>query len=380
MKMEKISYRILTNQQTAYGRMEVSELMEGYQIDQHAAVRKDGKVWKVDSVQTGFAMGIEAGTRKLAAELYESHKGALAAILEDREKVEAMIKRLQKAVRREDLDRFESVNYCTVNQRKFDKVTRAAEKAGCLVRKADEATYQQGGNANIIGTPEQLMEVKKVMEEEEMNMVNEKAIENTQETEQAAPEINVDALTVENIAHYLPALLMSLARDKHNNALIMSAGIEAGAFSAVEIIGYFTEARMPHFHTIEIWNRMGYQVKKGERARFQARIWKYTEKAVKLTAEDAAAMNAGSMIEGVTYAEGDEIQRGNFIKKDAYFFSLQQVEKIATLPELPEDVKQEVRKGCRWISGNTRPIKEALKAAGFRWSKKNSAWYRREAA
>ena len=45
-----------------------------------------------------------------------------------------------------------------------------------------------------------------------------------------------------------------------------------------------------------------------------------------------------------------------------------------------EDVKKETKGSCTWISGNTRPIKEELKAAGFRWSKKNGAWYRREAA
>ena len=94
-------------------------------------------------------------------------------------------------------------------------------------------------------------------------------------------------------------------------------------------------------------------------------------------------MNAGNMLDGVIYAEGDTIQRGNFIKKVAFFFTAAQIEKapeLQPLPDLPEDVKQESRGGCCWISGNTKPIKEDLKAAGFRWSKKNGAWYRREAA
>lgn len=94
-------------------------------------------------------------------------------------------------------------------------------------------------------------------------------------------------------------------------------------------------------------------------------------------------MNAGNMLDGVIYAEGDTIQRGNFIKKVAFFFTAAQIEKapeLQPLPDLPEDVKQESRSGCCWISGNTKPIKEDLKAAGFRWSKKNGAWYRREAA
>jgi hypothetical protein len=86
----------------------------------------------------------------------------------------------------------------------------------------------------------------------------------------------------------------------------------------------------------------------------------------------------GSKIEA-----GDEKISRDFIKKTAYFFTSAQVEKTpepATLPDLPEDVKKETKGSCTWISGNTRPIKEELKAAGFRWSKKNGAWYRREAA
>ena len=28
-----------------------------------------------------------------------------------------------------------------------------------------------------------------------------------------------------------------------------------------------------------------------------------------------------------------------------------------------------------WVSGNTRPVKEELKAAGFRWSPKRGKWH-----
>lgn len=227
----------------------------------------------------------------------------------------------------------------------------------------------------------------KAAEEQKINAAEQiqQAEQNTAEPVQdTTPEkIDVSTLTAENIADYLPGLLMSLAHDKHNSSIILAAGIQAGVIPPVALLDYFHTGRMPAVHTFDIWKKAGYIVKKGEKAAFTARIWKFTEKAVTLTAEDAAAMNAGNMLDGVTYAEGDTIQRGNFIKKVAFFFTAAQIEKapeLKPLPDLPEDVKKETRGGCCWISGNTKPIKESLKAAGFRWSKKNSAWYRREAA
>jgi hypothetical protein len=196
-------------------------------------------------------------------------------------------------------------------------------------------------------------------------------------------KIDVSKLNADNLTEYLPSLLMSLANDKHNSSIILAAGIEAGAINPVALLEYFQTGRMPAVHTFDVWQKAGYSVKKGEKHAFEARIWKHVEKAVTLSAEDAAAMNAGNVIEGIEYHEGDTIQRGNFIKKVAFFFTASQVEKapeLQPLPELPEDVKKESRGGCCWISGNTYAIKDALKAAGFRWSKKNSAWYRREAA
>lgn len=198
-----------------------------------------------------------------------------------------------------------------------------------------------------------------------------------------AKELDLSVLDVENVLEYLPSLVMMLSMDKHNNSIIMCAGIEAGIISPVEIVAFFQRGIMPPVHTFDEWKKNGYTVKKGEKRAFDAYIWKYVEKEVTLSEEEAASMNACSLIDGMTYAAGDTISRGNFIRKKAYFFRVEQVEKtpeIAPLPALPEDVKKEIRGGCCWISGNTRPIKDDLKAAGFRWSKRNAAWYRREAA
>lgn len=61
-------------------------------------------------------------------------------------------------------------------------------------------------------------------------------------------------------------------------------------------------------HTYAHWKSLGYQVKKGSKALFKARIWKY---AAKKKAEDT-----------------DEGQ-GRMFMKTASFFGLSQVEKVA---------------------------------------------------
>lgn len=309
----------------------------------------------------------------------------------------------------------ESVNYATVDENRYQYIKSIFINAGCKCENVRGEYWQHGGHFIAYGTAEMLSEGKKAIDElekETKTAAADSVQDNTPEPEEVTPaadsekverkedktmeeqrtkttpekeseKIDVSTLTAENIADYLPALLMSLANDKHNSSIILAAGIQAGVIPPAALLEYFTTGRMPAVHTFDIWKKAGYNVKKGEKAAFTARIWKYTEKAVTLTAEDAAAMNAGNMLDGVTYAEGDTISRGNFIKKVSFFFTAGQVEKapeLQPLPELPEDVKKETRGGCCWISGNTKPIKEDLKAAGFRWSKKNSAWYRREAA
>jgi hypothetical protein len=172
-------------------------------------------------------------------------------------------------------------------------------------------------------------------------------------------EVEPATLNLENLKDYLPCLLMSLARSKDNNSLIMSAGIEAGKISPQEILDYFQRGAMPAIHTFDAWKQQGRNVKKGEHAAFTAYIWKHTEKTVKIDDEEKVVTD--------------------FIRVKSFFFTAEQTEKAAPVKELvslPDDCKKEVKGSYTWISGNTRPIKEDLKAAGFWWSKKNSAWYR----
>lgn len=398
--LNKIQYFIIGRfaEGSKYGIVS-KQAVEGYKIDEVAAVRKadgrQGAFWVVDSFQTGIAI-VATGckTRKAAIENYENNwKERVAAVLTE-DRLKKCMEDLHAAPAEDELKQYEEVEYSSVYDWRIDKIQKAARRHGCIVKAEAGETWQTGGHFRIYGTTAMLEDVRTIINEWEAKAMEEQKIQQAEQAAAAADpvqdttpekvkEIDVSKLNAENIADYLPALLMSLANDKHNSSIILAAGIQAGVIPPAALLEYFTTGRMPAVHTFDIWKKAGYNVKNGEKAAFTARIWKFTEKAVTLTAEDAAAMNAGNMLDGVTYAEGDTIQRSNFIKKVAFFFTAGQVEKapeLQPLPELPEDVKKETRGGCCWISGNTKPIKESLKAAGFRWSKKNAAWYRREAA
>ena len=375
--MKKIIYKIIGRFEfgSKYGVVS-SKTVEGQQIDEYAAVRKnDWKTcqWTVDSIKTGIAI-IPTGcrTRKEAIEKYEEMKEAVVKILKDEDKMKKMMEQKAKAIPETELATYEEKDITVLHEWRLDKIQHEAKKTGCIVK-------QDGEHVKIYGTEAMLQGVNELL-----NNWEEKEMKNTNDTK---PEkIDVSKLNADNLKDYLPALLMSLANDKHNSSIILAAGIEAGAINPVALLEYFQTGRMPAVHTFDVWQKAGYNVKKGEKHAFEARIWKYTEKkAGTYTEEEAASIN--SMIVNADGSDmvqaGDEKTSHDFIKKTAYFFTFAQVEKapeLQPLPELPEDVKKESRGGCCWISGNTYAIKDALKAAGFRWSKKNSAWYRREAA
>jgi len=379
--MKKINYEIVGRFENGskYGVIS-KKTVEGQQIDEYAAVRKnDWKTcpWTVDSFKTGIAI-IPTGcrTRKEAIEKYEEMKEAVIKILEDEDKMKHMMEQKTAAWSEDLLSQFEEVEYTAAHEWRLYRLTDTAKKTGCIVK-------QDGEHVKVYGTPAMLQGVNELLKKwRDEEMKNETTA--TKETKDTKPEqIDVSTLTAENLKEYLPALLMSLANDKHNSSIILAAGIEAGAISPVALLEYFQTGRMPAVHTFDVWQKAGYQVRKGESAAFTARIWKYTEKKTgTYTVEEAASIN--SMVVNADGSDmvqaGDEKTSHGFIKKTAYFFTADQVTKNADLPELPEDVKQERRGGCCWISGNTYAIRDALKAAGFRWSKKNNAWYRREAA
>lgn len=77
-------------------------------------------------------------------------------------------------------------------------------------------------------------------------------------------------------------------------------------------------------HTYKEWQNLGQQVQKGQKAIAKFTIWMYTDKASKLSKEDADKIN--SIAEGINAKEGDEVkQGGHYYMKQAAFFAASQV-------------------------------------------------------
>ena len=97
MTLTKINYEIVGRFQYGrqYGGMSKQQV-EGYQIDEYAAVRKheDWKTcqWTVDSFKTGIAITTTgSATRKAAIEAYQQMKDRVTYILDAEKKLEAMM-------------------------------------------------------------------------------------------------------------------------------------------------------------------------------------------------------------------------------------------------------------------------------------------------
>lgn len=207
----------------------------------------------------------------------------------------------------------------------------------------------------------------------------------TVENENANSENRV--LTVSDLermesVELLELLTLSLPSDNDNASIIIRAVAAAAAAGTIQpshrdLIRMVAGSSPENYHTYNEWKAHGRIVKHGEHAKFTARIWKHIERRGTLTAEQAETINAVIInADGSTACEGDEIRSSRFIKKDAYFFGFEQTEPLTELEELPNDCEKRIENGKEIISGNTRPIKEQLKASGYRWHKQNRYWYK----
>lgn len=228
------------------------------------------------------------------------------------------------------------------------------------------------------GTPEKAEEAPEEVKTEEKPEAVKKAPEKAKKEPEPLPELKPDDITPANYKEIAFQFFGGLGK-KCNSDIILLAGVDADAISCEAFKAYLFEGKKPAFHTFETWKSGGYIVKKGEKAAFKADIWKYTEKHGKMTAEEAEELNKiiinadGSGL----YHEGDETTKSRFIKKLSFFFGPDQVEKIEKKDfTAPEGCKLEKTEGKEIITGDTRPYKEAIKAAGFFWDKKNKYWYR----
>lgn len=170
MNFNKVNYSIIlrTENSMKYGilaRQEVS----GYTVDEYPniAIRQAGGYWYIDHIPTGLKIStFGCKSRKAALENYPEIYGDRIKNIEENRKdfLKQAAERLQTAPLDSDIASWETVNYCTIYNHRFDKVTDAARRAGLLIQKADNNTYMDGGNINIIGSPEALKPIKEIIE------------------------------------------------------------------------------------------------------------------------------------------------------------------------------------------------------------------------
>lgn len=145
-----------------------------------------------------------------------------------------------------------------------------------------------------------------------------------------------------------------LSQTNRNSQIIMCEGITAGVITFEEFEEFVTNGYMPKYHTYAEWKKMGRQVKSGEHARFKARIWKYTEKKDTMTAEQAEALNSIILnADGKEYKEGDETFSSKFIKKESFFFGIDQTEKAGEIQRFEIGKSYETKAGIITVTGRT---------------------------
>ena len=166
MKFQKINYSIIGRFENGskYGivtRQEVS----GYTADglDGVAIRKRGDFWYVDHVSTGLGVvTVGSKTRDAAAKEYVEH---FKSMVESKpaDFFKNAVETFQNAPTESDVATWEMVNFCTTRNYRFDKVTTAARRAGLITKKADDVSYLDGGNINIIGAPEALEPIREMI-------------------------------------------------------------------------------------------------------------------------------------------------------------------------------------------------------------------------
>lgn len=76
---------------------------------------------------------------------------------------------------------------------------------------------------------------------------------------------------------------------------------------------YQTHGYLP-FNTYSTWKKLGYQVKKGEKATLSTRLWKYTNKPVEVVE--------------TANGEENEVDPNHYFLKLSHLFGINQVEKV----------------------------------------------------
>lgn len=99
-----------------------------------------------------------------------------------------------------------------------------------------------------------------------------------------------------------------------NFEIITSAAIAEGIYTKEQIEKMLSTIGEVPLHTFAEWKRMGFSVKKGEHAKLTCNIWRWNSKKGVVPMEDGNDV---------------EVDESHFYKTKAFFFTGDQVERIA---------------------------------------------------
>lgn len=403
MKYTKINYQIIGRFPAGAKLGIVTKMnVEGYIAEgmEEVAIRKTSSgMWTLDHIATGMSIGSCCYSKKredIAKAWTDTYKSQIEKMLTP-EKLDNLKKRLAEAVAEEEAATYVMETYTTTYDHRYEAAEKAAKKAGLIVRRATDESYQRGGKMILIGKAEAVKEVLNMIKEREekaaatMAEIEAKAAEEATEVKAEAATAEAEATTTataevpEAAATVEPAkdpeevkadvmseieagnfsvLLPMFAMRRDNAAAIMAAGIEAGAYNLADIKAYLTRGIMPAYHTFNEWKKAGYTVNKGEKAAFKAYIWKHIDATAE--PEEATEEAANEAKEAAP----------DFIRKVAFFFGKDQVSKKERKELNADGVTVETRGKYEIATGDTRAHKEELKAAGFTWNHKRGEWFR----
>lgn len=168
MKFEKATYDIMRYRTfPKIGVITIRQPVEGYIPSEYPtiAIRKWDGFWYIDHKEMGLKISTSGyRTRAAALDVYiKEHEYNVRMVEADRDYCRQAVERLQSLPLADDVKNWEIMNYHSDHDHRFFRVKEAAERAGLLVRKADGISYLRGGNIDIIGDPEKLEEIRKLM-------------------------------------------------------------------------------------------------------------------------------------------------------------------------------------------------------------------------
>lgn len=102
-----------------------------------------------------------------------------------------------------------------------------------------------------------------------------------------------------------------------NEMIIAQAVVESGLMTKETVDAYFSAGYRLPVHTYSEWKRLGYQVKKGEKAKLKILLWKHSSKK-----------------------NADDKDETHMFMSNAYMFTFEQVEKM---PKFETKTKEDIR-------------------------------------